>query len=163
MKRKTMTSKPHSHPGQSRFYRAADFLERGDARRAFRLFLAGAKAGDPDCQLNLGWLYDSGQGVRKNRKRALHWYRLAYGKGSASAANNIGTIFRDDGRLNEAIKWFERAIQRGSEDSHLEIAKILLLQHDSMSAVGRLRVVTRSDKVAVQTREQALRLLRRLS
>jgi TPR repeat protein len=65
-------------------------------RSAFRLYLAGAKSGDSGCQLNVGNLYDAGTGVRRNPEAALHWYKRAYRAGSASAANNIGVLWRGD-------------------------------------------------------------------
>jgi len=65
------------------FIRADELEDRGELKAAFRLFLAGAKAGDISCQLNLGNYYDDAKGIRRNRKAALYWYRRAYRRGDA--------------------------------------------------------------------------------
>jgi TPR repeat protein len=46
---------------------------RGKARSAFRLFHAAAKASDRAAQLNLGYFYDNGIGVRRNKLVVLSW------------------------------------------------------------------------------------------
>ncbi|MGH7118989.1 MAG: hypothetical protein ACREFP_08380 [Acetobacteraceae bacterium] len=58
-----------------------------------------AKLGNPSAQLNLGYTYDVGIGVRRNRAAAIYWYRRAYRQGVGIAASNIGTIFRGRGQL----------------------------------------------------------------
>jgi TPR repeat protein len=93
---------------------------------AFRLFLAAAKLGEVTAQLNLGYFYDIGLGIAKNRNKALEWYERAYHQGHGSAASNIGTIFRDEGDDGEALKWFRRAVKRHDAEANLEIAKLYL-------------------------------------
>jgi TPR repeat protein len=95
-------------------------------RSAFRLFLAAAKLGDVTAQLNLGYFYDVGVGVSRNRNKAVAWYKQAYRQGHGSAASNLGTIFRDEGDDGEALKWFKRAIEHRDFEANLEIAKIYL-------------------------------------
>jgi hypothetical protein len=43
------------------FRKANALMERGRFQESFRLFLRGAQAGDPSCQLNVGYLYDVGE------------------------------------------------------------------------------------------------------
>lgn len=84
-----------TRPKQSndrRFDAASTLWDQGELRRAFRLFLSGAKAGDVSCQVNLGYFYDEGIGVKANPIRALFWYRKAYRAGCPEAACNIGII-----------------------------------------------------------------------
>jgi TPR repeat protein len=99
-------------------------MEQGRIEDAFRLFFAAAKAGDSRAQLNVGYLYDTGQGVVRSRALALQWYRKAVRGGEAAAANNIGTIYRDEGRLRLAVRWFEKAAAMGDGDAVLEVAKL---------------------------------------
>jgi TPR repeat protein len=95
-------------------------------RSSFRLFLAAAKLGDVTAQLNLGYFYDVGIGVGRNRSKAIAWYKQAYRQGHGSAASNLGTIFRDEGDNGEALRWFKRAIEHRDFEANLEIAKIYL-------------------------------------
>ncbi|HZD93024.1 MAG TPA: tetratricopeptide repeat protein, partial [Candidatus Sulfotelmatobacter sp.] len=86
-------------------------------------FLKAAKNGDQSSQLNVGYCYDTGKGVKRNVLAALYWYRLAYRRGHASAAVNIGTVWRDRLKPKKALYWFQRAVQLGDEGANLEIAK----------------------------------------
>src|SRR5207244_1618003 len=99
------------------FDRACAFWDRGKTKEALRLFLKGAKEGDGSSQLNVGYFYDLGLGVRKNPDLALYWYRRAHRRGNSSAANNIGTIYRDRGQTRKALEWFNRALKKGNIDS----------------------------------------------
>ena len=112
------------------FQRADEQYEKGNYKSAFRLCLAAAKGGSLSGQLNLGYFYKNGIGVKPNRKFALYWTRRAYRQGSGAAAHNIGLIFRDERKFNRAIAWFERAVRLNDGDANLEIAKIYLQKND---------------------------------
>jgi hypothetical protein len=76
--------------------------------------------------VNLGHAYDVGQGVRRSKRKALRWYRLAVAQGEAAAANNIGTVYRDRGDLIRSLKWFSRAARMGDSGANLAIGQLLL-------------------------------------
>ncbi len=144
--------------------RAHQQWKKGELRSAFRLFLNAAKLGDVTAQLDLGYFYDTGTGIKPNRSAALQWYKRAYRQGHCSAANNIGTIFRDEGDSRQAIAWFERAVSLGDIDANLEIAKVLL-KEKKRAPEARLylkRVLAAKSKVDVTkaSREEAMRLLK---
>ncbi len=145
---------------EEQFSRACRLLDEGRAREAFRLFSAAARAGHLEAQSNLGYLFDTGTGVRRSRLKALHWYRKAARRGDPAAANNIGTVFRDEGRPRLALRWFEKAIALGNEDALLELAKLYAGPlEDSRMATRLLKKVLSSKRVTVFSQEQAQRLL----
>jgi TPR repeat protein len=142
------------------FVRASQQEEQGKLRSAFRLYLAAVEAGNRDCQINLGYCYDTGTGVRRNRSAALYWYKRAYRRGEAVAANNIGTVWRDEGQLKRALSWFEKACALGDEEAHLEIGKHYLQNaHDYARAIRHLEKVRQSRRVTEAGQEEAARLL----
>jgi len=145
--------------------RANKQWDEGNLRSAFRLFLAGAKAGDTGCQINLGNFYSDGTGVKRNRTLALYWYRRAYRRGQRSAANNIGIVFRDEKKLKLALAWFERAVRLRDADANLEIAKIYLQSNDRNKAIRYLRQVCKAGPrdVTEASREEAQRSLKLFS
>jgi TPR repeat protein len=147
------------------FIRADKQWESGNLRSAFRLMVAAAKMGDVGAQVNVGYMYDTGVGVKHNRQAAFYWYRRAYRRGDGGAASNIGTIFRDEGNLERALYWFQRAkTLRGGDDgdADLEIAKLYLRNsRDVRKAILHLKRVCRSKFVTQDGVEQARRLLRR--
>jgi TPR repeat protein len=135
-------------------------LERGKVKEAFRLFFTAAKAGDSRAQLNVGYLYDTGQGVSRSRTHAMQWYRKAVQQGEAAAANNIGTIYRDEGRMRLAVRWFEKAAAMGDGDALLEMAKLYAGPLEEPAKARKLLVRVRSSKrAAAESRDEAERLL----
>ena len=144
------------------FRRADQQYEKGKFQSAFRLFLAAAKGGDPSCQTNLGNFYRSGIGVKPNRDLALFWLRRAYRQGSGAAAHNIGNIFHDEQRLNQALAWFERAARQNDGDANLDIAKIYLCKGDKAKSIQYLKktLKVKRDYVLEESKEEAERLLK---
>jgi TPR repeat protein len=140
--------------------------EAGKLRSAFRLMLNAAKLGDAAAQHGLAYYYDVGIGVKSSRSSALLWYRRAYRKGYSSAANNIGTISRDEGDTNRALIWFERAVRLGDADANLEIAKILLQEPkrvaDAVPYLKRVVAARPRNEVTEASQEEATRLLKRI-
>ena len=117
-------------------------------RSAFRLYLAGAKSGDSGCQLNVGSLYDAGTRVRRNRKAALRWYKRAYRAGSASAATNIGILWRNEKKPTRALGWFRKAVRLGDDEANLEIALHYLRNElNPAKAIPHLESVCKSNCV----------------
>lgn len=147
----------------SRFARASEAWDAGQLARAFRLFLIDAKAGDVSSQLNLGYFYDEGLGVRPNREKALYWYRRAYKGGSAAAALNIGLILRLEGATGPALTWFERALRLGDEDTALHIAEVYAEIGKLDRAALFLRRAMESTDVTEHTRDKARVELKQLA
>jgi TPR repeat protein len=146
------------------FERASRKWDEGEVIAAFRLFLAAAKLGDTSSQINLGYFYAHGIGVKANRELALYWYRRAYRRGERCAANNIGVVFRDEQKLKQALKWFERAVSLGDGDANLEIAKIYLCAKERDKATHFLKETLKADPddVTEGSLEEAERLLKEL-
>ena len=43
-------------------------------------------------QYNLGWMYENGRGVRRDRVEAVRWYRLAAEQGDADAETALDRL-----------------------------------------------------------------------
>jgi TPR repeat protein len=142
--------------------------EKGNLKSGFRLLLAAAKLGDPGAQLNLGYTYDVGVVVRRNRAAAMHWYKKAYRSqhGWGIAASNIGTIFRDEHNYPEAIRWFRRGVRYGDVDANLDLARIYLKnpkwQDRAVACLKAILKATPPIGVGEDTQREARKLLRRI-
>ncbi|HZI12977.1 MAG TPA: hypothetical protein VE153_21525 [Myxococcus sp.] len=147
----------------SLFRKADALMGRGRLQEAFRLFLRGAQAGEPSCQLNVGCLYDVGKGVRRSRERALYWYRKGARRREGPAANNIATLYRDEGRPRLAARWFEKAVAWGDYDALLELAKLYLgpLKDRSRARRALIRIQRHREQTSVHSQEEAAALLAR--
>ena len=143
------------------FERADREWDRKNLRLALRLFRAAARAGDPGALLNVGYFYDKGVGVQRNRSAALYWYKRAFHRGDAHAANNIATIWRDEHKINRALLWFHKAAELGADGANLEIAKHYIQdEYDPPKAVRYLAKVCESQMVSEADVEEAKRLLK---
>jgi len=108
------------------FSTASRLWDEGKVRAALRLFLKAATRGDLSSQLNVGYMYDVGVGVRRNREQAMYWYKRAYRRGAASAAINIGTIYRNEADARRAEQWFLRALELRDDSGAFELGKLLV-------------------------------------
>ncbi len=155
------SKRPRKSDADVLFIRAEKHEENGELRSAFRLYLAGAKAGDTGCQLNVGNYYDAGTGVRRNRLAALYWYQRAYRRGVSSAATNIGIMWRNENNPKRALGWFQRAVRLGDDEANLEIAKHYLRNKgNGRKAIRHLEKVCRSNWVTEAGVEEATKLLK---
>jgi TPR repeat protein len=82
-----------------------------------------AAEGDIDAQFSLAIAYAVGRGVRKDLKRARHWYGLAAGRGESDATFNYATmvLFGEGGVRSalEGMKWLRKASREGSTDADI--------------------------------------------
>jgi TPR repeat protein len=144
-----------------------ELWDKGLYRLAFRRFLQAARRSDISAQLNLGYMYDYGIGVKRKKSLALHWYKSAYSQGHASGANNAGTIYRDWREFPTAILWFERAVSLGDLSANWEIAKMYFRQrNDIPKTIEHLELVVQAKsgiEVSQWESEAAARLLWRLN
>jgi TPR repeat protein len=70
------------------FERAYEAWKRKNLQSAFRLFLAAAKAGEKASQVNVGYFYDRGIGVRRNRSAAMYWYKVSFRQACVTTADS---------------------------------------------------------------------------
>jgi TPR repeat protein len=148
-------------------YIEADLLDdRGQYTKALRLLLKGAKAGDTSCQILLGnYLSDGRKGIPIDRKRAIYWYKRAYEHGSSTGASNLAMLYRKQGDVDDAYRWYELAVKSGDNEAHLALARIWL--HDrgnEAKAIRHLKAVFLGNprNVSELRRDEARTMLRRL-
>ncbi len=123
---RTLAPKRPEHgpsPADQLLLRAHKQWGSGKHRSAFRLILSAARLGDPGAIMGLGYYYDMGIGVKKNRIAAIKWYKKADRRGNTSATSNIGVIYRFEGNAKRALYWFGKAAARGDISASFEIAR----------------------------------------
>jgi uncharacterized protein len=65
----------------------------GNYAAALREWRPLADQGNARAQLNLGFMYENGQGVPQDYADAVRWYRLAAEQGDDIAQANLGTMY----------------------------------------------------------------------
>jgi TPR repeat protein len=94
--------------------------DRGDYATAMLLWRPLTEHGNANAQLNLGLVYEHGDGVSRDYKEAAKWYRLSAEQGEAAAQNQVGSMYAQGQRLNqdykEAVKWYRLSAEQGYAD-----------------------------------------------
>ena len=86
------------------YYKGLAAWQAGDYATALQEWLPLAEQGDVEAQFNLGFFYDSGNGVLQDYAEAVKWYRLAAEQGQADAQNNLGVMYANgEGVLQDAV------------------------------------------------------------
>jgi TPR repeat protein len=112
-----------------------------------------ANGGDAEAFHMLGYMYDNGQGTRRNSRLALQWYLRSFGAGLSISAMNIATIYRDRGDRKREFEWYRRAADLGDGDAKVEVA----IRYLSGKGVRRNR------NTAIRFLEEALKAHQNLS
>lgn len=102
----------------------------GDFATAYTLLSQAADAGDPEAQVNLGYLYARGHGVPVDQTEALRLYEASAKAGSSEGMNALGYKYlfatgvpKDAGR---AAFWFCEAVLRGNPRAMNNLALMLV-------------------------------------
>ncbi len=105
-------------PAWAGFDEGVAAYERGDYETALREFRPLAEQGQARAQVNLGLMYEKGQGVPQDDAEAVKWYRLAAEQGAADAQFILGFMYgtgrgvaRDD---VAAGRWYRKAAEQGA-------------------------------------------------
>ncbi|NNJ95449.1 MAG: sel1 repeat family protein, partial [Halobacteria archaeon] len=95
------------------FMRGWNAFESGHYQTALDYWLPLAEQGDPNAQLNIGLMYDTGRGLDNDAGQAVYWYRQSAENGLAAAQFNLGLMYRDGQGVEQdahlANSWLERA------------------------------------------------------
>lgn len=100
-----------NHPEGARepYSFARDLLNRRKFSEAFSIYRDLAAAGDPRCNVFLGWMYDQGVGVQKDSAKAFECFRsaalLGYKEGQFYCGRHAASL----GKYGEALEWFGKA------------------------------------------------------
>ena len=105
------------HQASADFMTAEAAFRRGDHPEAYQACKSEAEAGDPDCQVLVGYLFQEGLGVPENVTEAIRLFRLAAKRGLAVAQFRLGiTYARGLGvpsNYAEAARWYHLAAAQG--------------------------------------------------
>jgi len=88
-----------------------------DYRKANELLLKAGELGYSDAYNNLGNNYLSGRGVEIDKMKAKYYWELAAIKGNVNARHNIGTVERNAGNYERAMKHYIIAAKSGGKES----------------------------------------------
>ena len=96
-----------------------------DYNRAFPVCSRAAKQGNAIGQNGLGFMYAEGEGVSKNARKAVKWFRLAAEQGLPKAQFNLALMYHNGEGVTkddrEAVKWFRLAAEQGDAQAQYNL------------------------------------------
>jgi len=99
------------------YYRNRSYGLTQDYRKALELWHRSADLGFTEAYVSIGYAYNDGEGVKRDKKKAKHYYELAALKGNEVARANLGCVERDAGNIDRALKHYMIAVRSGNNDS----------------------------------------------
>jgi len=90
-------------------------------RKAAEWLQRSAEHGCAGAQINLGVALSDGTGVEKDISRALFWLKKAQHWGDGMAATNIAVIYRENGNLQRAFRWFQKSTAAGDHEALVQL------------------------------------------
>jgi len=102
-----------------------DAYNAGDYATALQEWRPLAGQGNDSAQTNLGFMYESGQGVPQDYAEAAKWYRLAAEQGYADAQYNLGQMYRKGEGVPqdyaEAVRLYRLAAEQGNAQAQINL------------------------------------------
>ena len=108
----------HAETGTSmQFSDGWNAYEAGDYQSAAAIWTRLAEQGHVNAQVNLGFMYDHGTGIRQDHQLAARWYRAAAFRNSAVGQYNLSLLITEGHATplvgHSAHDWMKRAAARG--------------------------------------------------
>ncbi len=126
----------------------------------FQEYKASAEQGDAEAQFNLGWCYDDGRGVAKDKVEAVKWYRKAAEQNYTPAQSNLGWCY-DNGQgvakdYVEAVKWYRQAAEQDHPEAQFNLGYCYAhgqgVAKDKVEAYAWFSLAAKADSDAAESR-----------
>ena len=160
------------------FDTAINSLGRKEFTTALQLFTDLANRGMAEAQINLGMMFESGQGVLQNFDEAIKWYQLAASQGlikaqeklnllvskAAAAQVNFGLgVAFENGQgvpqdIMEAIRWYQLAADQGLIKAQEKLN--LLLNKKFSKTVVKNKIIRPTNQAITKAKEEKLARVR---
>lgn len=105
-----------------------DAYRRQDWATAIKVFTLLADRGDARSQFALAMMYDRGEGLATDDRKALEWYTKSAEAGYDKAQLNLGFMYeRGEGATKDAeqsLRWFREAATRGNAEALARLTKL---------------------------------------
>jgi len=100
-----------------------------DYTKAYELFTQSGELGYPKAHCSIGALYNNGDGVQVDMKKAIYFYELGAIKGDAYARYNLGATEQNLGNMDRALKHYMIAARSGNSKSLKQVERLYSKGH----------------------------------
>ncbi len=144
-------------PAQAQFDEGVRLYKAKDYRAAAKIFEKLADKGLAKAQLQIGYQYQHGEGVRQNSDEAVRWYRKAADQGHAVAQANLGKMYEDAIGVKEdwaeAVRWYRKSAEQGYAEGQFSLGRAY--QFGIAVPQSRQEAIKWFDKAGDQGHDQA--------
>jgi TPR repeat protein len=103
--------------------------------QAKKYYLIGCDLDHSGCYFNLGIMYLEGEGVKKNVEKTIKLFTKAMELGNIRAITSIGAIYQDQGKYNQARKYYKLAIKENDPLAFYNLAMLYKYENKMFNAV----------------------------
>ncbi|MDO8692732.1 MAG: tetratricopeptide repeat protein [Sheuella sp.] len=136
-----------------------ELYDEGDYTKAFQTLDKLAREGNTQAQQVLGVMYENGQGVKKDERQAIVWFRQAADANNASAQYLLGSILERQAAGSETpietLKWYRLAATNGHPSAQYRMGQLELKATKGGAAPDLLKASYWFGLAAVQGDPQA--------
>lgn len=104
-----------------------DDVTQAEKREAVKVLERLWDKGFTSAAYHLGRAYWNGLGVLPDDEKAEEWFRCSAAIGNVRPQYALGNLLQEQGRLSEAVTWYERACESGSQYAQYSLGKMYLL------------------------------------
>ncbi|EGB11459.1 hypothetical protein AURANDRAFT_21291, partial [Aureococcus anophagefferens] len=90
--------------------------------KAAKIWKRAVELGDVDAMVFLGELYQYGEGVKLDKKKAERLFRMAVDRGDAVAQNKIGCSLHSEKKFEEAFRYYALSADQGFTEGENNLA-----------------------------------------
>ncbi|MGJ8580747.1 MAG: tetratricopeptide repeat protein [Psychromonas sp.] len=110
---------------QIRFSEGYEAAHSGNYEKAVKIWLPLAEKGDAPAQYTIGWMYESGQGVKQDLKKAVYWYKKSAQQEYEAAQYVLGTLYEKGSGVEQnsetALRYYLLAAKQGDSISQFQV------------------------------------------
>lgn len=129
-----------------------------EMRSIIQLWEEAPAEGLVNSHFNLGYVYQTGQGLRQNFGESVKWYRKAVDQGCAEAQVNLAHLYLEGQGVRqsykEAAKWYRKAADKGNAAAQSNLAGLyrdgLGVRRNYEEAAKWLRKAAEQDEAQAQ-------------
>lgn len=101
--------------------------DKGNYAKAYKIFYALAKNGDPKAQYNIALMSLSGKGTKIDHEEAISWYTKAAEHNHAPSQYSLGYMYQKQAKknpslINQAKYWYTQAMTNDIKEAYTNMA-----------------------------------------
>jgi TPR repeat protein len=137
------------------------YYKNGDFKEAFEWFSSAALNNHAASQLNVGCMYENGEGVKTDKEEAVRWYRKAAEQGYVHGQYFLATVYYEgiytEQDYEKVFEWFSKAAEQNHSRSLFALGEMYINGvHIAKNKQEALRLFTLSALHGKQDAEEIL-------